>query len=82
MGSFDLTSVWEHCWHMQSFPLNVTLSPMGKGLLRSERKNKMEASWQQDKNKNMPAVSLHLHPQDDVNTLCETGEVILKQQNK
>lgn len=82
MGSFDLTSVWEHCWHMQSFPLNVTLSPMGKGLLRSERKNKMEASWQQDKNKNMPAVSLHLHPHENVNTLCETGEVILKQQNK
>ncbi len=34
IGSFGLTSVWEHCWHTQSFPLNVTLSPMGKGLLR------------------------------------------------
>lgn len=34
MGSLGLTRVWEHCWHTQSFPLNVTLSPMGKGLLR------------------------------------------------
>lgn len=33
IGSFGLTSVCEHCWHTQSFPLNVTLSPMGKGLL-------------------------------------------------
>lgn len=40
MGSFDLTNVWEHCWHMQSFPLNVTLSPIGKGLLKSVRKKK------------------------------------------
>lgn len=30
----------------------------------------------------MPAVSLHLHPQENVNTLCETGEAILKQQKE
>lgn len=39
IGSFDLTSVWEHCWHTQSFPLNVTLSPIGKGLLWSREKD-------------------------------------------
>lgn len=30
----------------------------------------------------MPAVGLHLHPQENVNTLCETGVAILKQQNE
>lgn len=28
-----LSRAWEQFWHTQSFPLNVTLSPMGNGFL-------------------------------------------------
>lgn len=28
---------WEQFWQTQSFPLNVTLSPMGNGFLRPRR---------------------------------------------
>lgn len=73
MGSFDLTSVWEHCWHMQSFPLNVTLSPMGKGLLRSEKKT----SWQQEDKTCLQWVWIYILI--NTNTLCNPGEAIIKQ---
>lgn len=80
MGSFDLTSVWEHCWHMQSFPLNVTLSPMGKGLLRSEKKKEIETSWQQEDKTCLQWVCIHILI--NTNTFCKPGEAIIKQWGK
>lgn len=79
MGSFDLTSVWEHCWHMQSFPLNVTLSPIGKGLLRSQRE-KIEMSWQQEDKTCLQWVCIYILI--NTNTFCEPGEAIIKQRGE
>lgn len=38
-----LMSEWEQFWQTQSFPLNVTLSPMGNGFLWPRRRGEMGA---------------------------------------
>ena len=41
-----LMSEWEQFWQTQSFPLNVTLSPMGNGFLQPRRRTgTREMKW-------------------------------------